>query len=84
MHEIDYISVDVDVECPVCGEKLGNFETKDGPGAQVTLDFREVDGFYSRCVKCNSVIEFTLKNLVENDDRSRLTIDNYQKKSIIY
>jgi uncharacterized protein (UPF0212 family) len=84
MHEIDYISLDTDVECPICGEKLGNFETKNGPGAQVTLDFREVDNFYSRCTKCNSIIEFLLKNPVEADAREKLTIDSYQKKSVIY
>jgi uncharacterized protein (UPF0212 family) len=84
MHEIDYVSLDVDVECPVCGEKLGNFETKSGPGVQVMLDFREVDSFYSRCVKCNSIIEFSLKNPAETGDRENITIDNYQKKSVIY
>jgi uncharacterized protein (UPF0212 family) len=84
MHEIDYVSLDVDVECSVCGEKLGNFETKNGPGAQVTLDFREVDSFYSRCSKCNSIIEFSLKNTAEAGDRKNLTVDNYQKKSVIY
>ena len=84
MHEIDYVSLGVDVECPVCGEKLGNFETKSGPGAQVTLDFREVDSFYSRCGKCNSIIEFSLKNSVEAGDRKDLTVDSYHKKSVIY
>jgi uncharacterized protein (UPF0212 family) len=84
MHEIDYISLDADVECPVCGEKLGNFETKSGPGAQVTLDFREVDRFYSRCIKCNTIIEFSLKNPAEINDREKLTIESYQKKSVIY
>jgi uncharacterized protein with PIN domain len=72
------------VECPVCGEKLGNFETKSGPGAQVTLDFWEVDSFYSRCTKCNSIIEFSLKNPAEASARENLTVDNYQKKSVIY
>ena len=84
MHEIDFVSLDADVECPVCGEKLGNFETKSGPGAQVTLDFREVDSFYSRCTKCNSIIEFSLKNPAEAGDRENLTVSNYQKKSVIY
>jgi len=84
MHEIDYISLDADVECPVCGEKLGNFETKSGPGAQVTLDFREVDSFYCSCVKCNTIIEFSLKNPAEANDREKLTIESYQKKSVIY
>ena len=84
MHEIDFISLDVDVECPVCGEKLRNFETKSGPGAQVTLDFREVDSFYSRCGKCNTIIEFSLKNPAEAADREKLNIESYQKKSVIY
>jgi uncharacterized protein (UPF0212 family) len=84
MHEIDFVSLDADVECPVCGEKLGNFETKSGPGAQVTLDFREVDSFYSRCTKCNSIIEFSLKNPAEAGARENLTVSNYQKKSVIY
>jgi uncharacterized protein with PIN domain len=68
----------------VCGEKLGNFETKNGPGAQVTLDFREVDSFYSRCTKCNSIIEFSLKSPAEAETREKLTVDSYQKKSVIY
>ncbi|NLT28628.1 MAG: hypothetical protein GXX97_06135 [Dehalococcoidales bacterium] len=84
MHEIDYVSLDADAECPVCGEKLANFETKSGPGAQVTLDFREVDSFYSRCTKCKSIIEFSLKDPVKAGDREKLTVDNYQKKSVIY
>ncbi len=84
MHDIDYVSLDVDVECPVCGEKLGNFETKDGPGAQVILDFKEVDSFYSRCGKCHSIIEFNLKNPVAGESRDQLTIDSYHRKNVIY
>lgn len=84
MHKIDYVSLNVDVECPVCGEKLGNFETKDGPGAMVTLDFKNVNKFYSRCVKCNSIIEFNLKKPVSEEDKAKLTIDDYAKKSVIY
>jgi uncharacterized protein (UPF0212 family) len=84
MHEIDYVSVDAEVECPVCGEKLGGYETKDGPGIQFTLDFREVDSFYSHCLKCNSIIEFNLKNPVAEKDRAKLTIDSYNRKSVIY
>ncbi|MFA5629317.1 MAG: hypothetical protein WC958_03580 [Dehalococcoidales bacterium] len=84
MNEIDYVSVNEDVECPVCGETLSNFETKSGPGAQVTLDFREVDNFSCRCAKCKSIIEFSLKTAVEEGKRNELTINDYQKKSVIY
>ena len=84
MHDIDYVSIDLDVPCPVCGEKLGNFETKDGPGVQVTLDFREVDSFYCHCGKCKSMIEFNLKNSVAEEARAQLTLDDYQRKSVIY
>jgi hypothetical protein len=84
MHEIDYVSLNTEVECPVCGAKLGNFETKDGPGIQVTLDFREIDTFYSHCIKCKSIIEFNLKNPVAEEARAQLTVENYNKKSVIY
>jgi uncharacterized protein (UPF0212 family) len=84
MPDIDYVSLDAEVECPVCGEILGNFETKEGPGVMGNLDFREVDSFYSRCGKCNSIIEFSLKNPAAEDDRARLTIDSYNRKTVIY
>jgi len=84
MPDIDYVSVDAKVNCPVCGSILGNFETKEGPGVDGNLNFREVDSFHSRCGKCKSNIEFTLRNPEEVRDRAQLTIENYNRKSVIY
>lgn len=84
MPDVDYVSVAVKVNCPVCGSILGNFETKEGPGVGGTLNFREVDSFYSRCGKCNSIIEFTLRNSEEARERTQLTIESYNRKSVLY
>ena len=84
MPEVDFISLNVEVPCPVCGEKLHNFETKEGPGVGVSLDFKEVDSFYSHCTKCNSIIEFSLKSPVAEGARAKLTLDSYNRKTEIY
>ena len=84
MYHIDYVKIDEKVECPICGNALDNFETKNGPGALLTLDFKAVDRFYSRCGKCHNSIDFSLKNPVEDEQREKLTIDSYRKKGKIY
>ena len=54
-----YDFVDIDVYCPICGEKLPRFQTKDGNPYLNTVDFRDVDNFYTSCDKCGAWIEFT-------------------------
>ena len=48
-------------KCPKCGELITDFQTKDGDLTLRTVDFFEVDNFYSSCDKCNTVIEYTLQ-----------------------
>jgi len=84
MSHIDYIEVDEKVECPICGHILEHFETKEGPGAAITLDFKEINKFYSRCSNCHSLIEFTLENADEVKSRKDLAISSYTKHKIIY
>ncbi len=84
MTDIDYVQIDGRAECPICGSLLERFETKEGPGALVFIDFRDVDHFYSRCGHCHNLIEFSLKNPVKNSLRKKLTINDYEKKGKIY
>ena len=61
--------------------KLGNFETKN-PGARVTLDFREVDNLQP----LHQAQQY-YRVLAEESGSGRqekLTVDSYQKKSVIY
>ena len=84
MPDIDYIQLDDKVECPICGNPLERFETKEGPGVRMFIDFRDVDHFHSRCEHCNNLIELSLNKPVEDNLRKELTINDYSKKSRVY
>ena len=84
MTDIDYVQINEKVECPVCGNPLERFETKEGPGVQAFIDFQNVDHFQSRCASCKNLIEFSLKKQSEGSPRSELAIEDYDKKAKIY
>jgi len=84
MPDIDYVQVDDKVECPICGNLLERFETKEGPGVRAFFDFRNLDHFRSRCEHCHNLIELSLKKPVEDSLRKELTINDYDKKVKIY
>jgi MinD superfamily P-loop ATPase len=84
MRKYDFIKVDEDVECPVCGQLLDGYETKEGPGSYILLDFRDVDKFCSRCGMCNTLIEFELNQGEEVKSRKELTISSYKNNKVIY
>ena len=84
MTEIDYVQIDEKVECPVCGNPLERFETKQGPGVQAFIDFKNLGHFQSRCASCNNLIEFSLKKQSAGCPRGELTIEDYDKKAKIY
>ena len=84
MSDIDYVQVDNKVKCPICGSPLEKFETKEGPGVRVFVDFRDLNHFYSRCEHCHNLIELSLKEPVEDNLRKELTINDYDKKTKIY
>jgi hypothetical protein len=52
----DYVKFEVD--CPSCGSKVADFQTKDGERLFETLEPFQVNNFYSRCDCCGSWIEF--------------------------
>lgn len=56
MGMFDYINFKCD--CPVCGAEIEGFQSKDGPSDLVTLEYWEVDRFYSECPKCLAWIDF--------------------------
>ena len=53
--------IKLEIDCPRCGTKVGNFQSKDGPCLMATLDFWEVNYFYSSCPKCKVWIKFNRK-----------------------
>ncbi len=50
-----------EMDCPSCGEKVDGFQSKDGGCFMDTLDFWEVNNFYSSCRNCHAWIEFNRK-----------------------
>ena len=57
MGMFDYIKYAMD--CPSCGIKVDSFQSKDGDCTLSTLEFWEVDNFYTSCDICGFWIEFT-------------------------
>ena len=71
-----YDDIKFEMNCPKCGTKLENFQSKSGPCAMFQLDFWEVNNFYCGCSNCNSWVEFFLK---ERPNR-KLKIKDYKMK----
>ena len=71
MGMFDYV-VDVDLDCPFCGEKLSDFQSKDFPypGLQ-ELSFKDVRRFHTGCEKCNSWFEFQHLSTNYREDMER-------------
>jgi DNA-directed RNA polymerase subunit RPC12/RpoP len=56
MGMFDYI--DLKIKCPKCGKIVDKFQSKDGYCELKTLNYWEVDNFYSSCKYCNAWIVF--------------------------
>ncbi len=66
----DYINYEMN--CPKCGAKMDSFQSKDGICSLATLDFWEVDNFYTSCGACEAWVEFNLKH------REKRNIKDYE------
>lgn len=55
----DYV-FGVEVDCPKCGRKLREFQSKDGECCLGHLDYRQVLNFYTPC-DCGQWIEYQRK-----------------------
>jgi Fe2+ or Zn2+ uptake regulation protein len=75
----DYIK-DFEIDCPKCGNRVAEFQTKEGERLLDNLEFWQVNNFYALCDNCNEFIEFSLKDeaieKIENLRKS-FTIDDY-------
>ena len=49
------------MKCTRCKKDMGEFQSKDGNGLMVELEFFEVNNFYASCEYCSTWVEFTLK-----------------------
>jgi len=72
MGMFDWINF-VDV-CPTCGITVTGFQSKDSSCQLNTLEYWEVNNFYSYCPKCKTKIEY---NLIVK--RQKIPIENYSK-----
>lgn len=62
------------MKCPVCGNEIPDFQSKDKDCTLSKLKLYEVDNFYSPCHKCGTWIEFNLKV----EARKKFTIEDYE------
>lgn len=50
-----------EMDCPKCGTRLKDFQTKDGYPTMDTVNYWECHNFYTWCENCNTWVEFNLK-----------------------
>lgn len=50
--------IDYQCLCPLCGNEVSGFQSKDGPCVRRKLKPWEVSNFYTSCRKCEAWIEF--------------------------
>jgi len=62
------------MDCPKCGAKITGFQSKDGPCILTTLEYWEVNHFYSSCPQCRARIEFTRK---KPELREKIPLSDY-------
>lgn len=62
--------------CPGCGIKIDFWQTKDGLCEFETVQFWDVDYFYSLCSKCGVFIEYRLRAEV----RKKFKLGDYEIK----
>ena len=54
-------NVNYEMDCPNCGARLTDFQSKDGDCCLGMLELVEVNNFYTSCDKCGTWIEFNRK-----------------------
>jgi hypothetical protein len=58
MGMFDYVNVPI-TGCPYCGkEGLTDWQSKDGDCLLVTVEYWEVDNFYTHCDFCRLLVEY--------------------------
>jgi len=57
----DKITVPPETACIECGYPISGFQSKDGPCLLKTLDYTQVDQFYSSCDNCGHWNEYIRK-----------------------
>ena len=60
MGMFDYINLEI--KCPNCGGAVSGFQSKENGCMMTTLEYWEVNNFYSGCEKCGCEIEFNRKS----------------------
>ena len=78
MGMFDYVNFEC--ECPICGEKVIGFQTKEGPLLLETLEPLDVNNFYSNCSTCGAWIEFyDTDNFSKKGNKPKSINDYYVK-----
>lgn len=72
-----YDYVNFKSKCPKCSEVVTGFQSQDGPCEMKTLEYKDVDNFYTNCDKCNATIEY-----LKIDNRPYIRIESYELESL--
>ena len=66
--------INYEMNCPICGTRLKDFQSKDGDCSLKVIEFSEVKHFYDHCLNCETLVEFDRKSKRDK----KYTIDDYE------
>jgi hypothetical protein len=66
--------VKFEMPCPKCGTILKHWESKDRLWEDNSLEYWEVNNFYTECDNCKSFIEFNIKKPFISIDSYNMTV----------
>lgn len=70
MGMFDY--VDFEANCPICGNYLTEWQSKDGPCGMMEIPVTAVDQFYTSCKRCGTWIHYQIRRMVDNEGKTYL------------
>ena len=72
-----YNIVRFQINCPVCGKQINEFQTKEGAGAFDVIEYYTINNFHAICPHCQSLIEFYY-----SPDRKKRSIKDYKMRIV--
>jgi C4-type Zn-finger protein len=72
-----YNIVKFQINCPVCGKQITEFQTKEGDGVLEIIEYYKVNNFHAICPHCQSLVEFYY-----SPERAKRTLKDYKMRIV--
>jgi len=76
MGMFDHVAVEMD--CPFCGHRLDDFQSKDGPCYLGLVSPETINNFYTDCPVCGNWVEFSRPGPEEDENPSVMSREDVE------